>query len=207
MGSSTTVATASPRAPECGWTCSRPFPGTAPTRCAISCFATVGFANDGNFTWERFDERYTADLADGLGNLASRSLAMLEKYRGGIVPADSTTSLDASGEGAVRAYAEAMEALDLRAGAEAAWGLVTMANQYIVQTAPWALAKQGREPELDHALGGAGPLSDPPGGPGLPLHAGQGGGTLEAPRAGCLAGWRMAAGRAPCGHRTTGEEA
>ena len=37
----------------------------------------VGFENDGNFSWERFDERYTADLADGLGNLASRALAML----------------------------------------------------------------------------------------------------------------------------------
>ena len=46
----------------------------------------VGFEADGNFTWDRFDERYTADLADGLGNLASRSLAMVAKYRGGVVP-------------------------------------------------------------------------------------------------------------------------
>ena len=46
----------------------------------------VGFEADGNFTWDRFDERYTADLADGLGNLASRSLAMLAKYRDGVVP-------------------------------------------------------------------------------------------------------------------------
>jgi Methionyl-tRNA synthetase len=48
----------------------------------------VGFEADGNFTWDRFDERYTADLADGLGNLASRSLAMVAKYRGGVVPAE-----------------------------------------------------------------------------------------------------------------------
>ena len=48
----------------------------------------VGFEADGNFTWERFDERYTADLADGLGNLASRTLAMLAKYRDGMVPID-----------------------------------------------------------------------------------------------------------------------
>ena len=46
----------------------------------------VGFEADGNFTWDRFDERYTSDLADGFGNLASRSLAMLIKYRGGVVP-------------------------------------------------------------------------------------------------------------------------
>ena len=43
----------------------------------------VGFEADGNFTWDRFDERYTADLADGLGNLASRSLAMLVEVPGG----------------------------------------------------------------------------------------------------------------------------
>lgn len=113
----------------------------------------IGFANDGNFTWERFDERYLSDLADGLGNLASRSLAMIEKYRAGIVPAETTTSLDEAGRATVATYAAAMNALDLRGAAEAAWGLVTSANQYIVHTAPWALAKQGKDTELDQALG------------------------------------------------------
>jgi methionyl-tRNA synthetase len=113
----------------------------------------VGFDGDGNFTWTRFDERYTADLADGLGNLASRSLAMLAKYRDGVVPADTTaTPLDAAGHRAVDTYARAMDAFDIRGGGEAAWALVTEANQYIVQTAPWALAKQGRNEELDQAL-------------------------------------------------------
>ena len=46
----------------------------------------IGFTNDGDFTWERFDERYAADLADGIGNLASRTLAMIEKYRDGPDP-------------------------------------------------------------------------------------------------------------------------
>ena len=112
----------------------------------------VGFANDGTFTWERFDERYQADLADGLGNLASRSLAMLERYRGGTVPAGGTTPLDQAGERAVASYGTAMDALDLRAGLDAAWELVTAANQYIVQTAPWALAKRGADADLDTAL-------------------------------------------------------
>lgn len=112
----------------------------------------VGFANDGNFGWERFDERYTADLADGLGNLASRSLAMIEKYRGGRVPEGSRSALDEAGEQAIRHYAAQMDSLDLRGGAEAAWGLVTAANQFIVQTAPWTLAKQQREAELDQVL-------------------------------------------------------
>jgi methionyl-tRNA synthetase len=95
---------------------------------------------------------YTADLADGLGNLASRSLAMLAKYRDGLVPAGEETSLDQAGAEAVRSYEQAMECNDLRGAAEAAWRIVTAANQYIVQTAPWALAKAGREAELDTAL-------------------------------------------------------
>ena len=113
----------------------------------------VGFSSDGNFTWDRFDERYTADLADGLGNLAARSLAMLAKYRDGIVPADrSSTPLDDEGIAAVAQYARAMDQFDLRSGAEALGTLVTAANHYIVHTAPWSLAKQQREAELDQVL-------------------------------------------------------
>jgi methionyl-tRNA synthetase len=113
----------------------------------------VGFEADGNFTWERFDERYTADLADGFGNLASRSLAMLARYRAGKVAAGrAVTSLDASGFAAVRRYIETMDRLDLRGGAEAVFGLVGDANHYVQQSAPWTLAKQGRETDLDDVL-------------------------------------------------------
>jgi methionyl-tRNA synthetase len=112
----------------------------------------VGFENDGNFSWERFDERYTADLADGLGNLASRSLAMLAKYRDGIVPDAPATRLDEAGTRVLAEYAAAMDRLDLRAGAAVAWELVSEANGYIVATAPWSLAKAGRDAELDAAL-------------------------------------------------------
>jgi methionyl-tRNA synthetase len=117
----------------------------------------VGFEADGNFTWDRFDERYTADLADGLGNLVSRSLAMLAKYRDGVVPAaGEETPLDVAGREVVAAYATAMDSLDLRGGAEAAWGLVATANLYIQQVAPWALAKSGRDEELDRSLAALG---------------------------------------------------
>jgi methionyl-tRNA synthetase len=113
----------------------------------------VGFEADGNFSWDRFDERYTADLADGLGNLVSRSLAMIAKYREGIVPpAQDDTELDQAGRDAMRAYARGMDAHDLRSGAEAAWALVATANLYIQQVAPWKLAKEGRDAELDVAL-------------------------------------------------------
>src|SRR2546426_11286511 len=48
----------------------------------------VGFENDGDFTWERFDARYTSELADTFGDLGSRSLARLHRYRSGTVPRD-----------------------------------------------------------------------------------------------------------------------
>ncbi len=113
----------------------------------------VGFEADGNFTWERFDERYTADLADGLGNLASRTLAMLGKYRDGTVPGSPReTSLDQLAEKAVEEYGRAMDALDLRAGAEATWTIVSGANLFVQQAAPWSLAKAGKEEELDQVL-------------------------------------------------------
>jgi methionyl-tRNA synthetase len=113
----------------------------------------VGFENDGNFTWERFDERYNSDLADGLGNLAARSLAMLARYRDGVVPdAVDDTPLDQAGARLMESYAVAMDALDLRSGCERAWALVTEANQYIVAEAPWALAKAGDNAGLDRAL-------------------------------------------------------
>jgi methionyl-tRNA synthetase len=114
----------------------------------------VGFEADGNFSWERFDERYTADLADGLGNLASRSLAMLQKYRAGKVPElRQPTALDLAGEKALADYARAMDSIDLRGGAEAAWTLVAAANMFVQQTAPWALAKAEKQSELDDVLG------------------------------------------------------
>jgi len=117
----------------------------------------VGFEADGNFTWERFDERYTADLADGLGNLASRSLAMIARYRAGRVPeGGGGTTLDASGLAAVGRYGELMDRLDLRGAAEALGRLVTDANLYVQQSAPWTLAKEGRERELDEVLGALG---------------------------------------------------
>jgi len=113
----------------------------------------VGFESDGNFSWERFDERYSADLADGLGNLASRVLAMVAKYRQGTVPAaDSDTALDIQGREAATVYQTAMDALDLRGGVEAAWSHVAAANLFVAREAPWDRAKRGEEAALDAVL-------------------------------------------------------
>ncbi|HET9065130.1 MAG TPA: methionine--tRNA ligase [Gemmatimonadales bacterium] len=113
----------------------------------------VGFESDGDFSFERFDARYASDLADGLGNLASRVTAMLVKYRQGRV-AESTarTDLDARADALVATYVAAMSALDLRGGAIAIEQLVTAADGFVSSSAPWALAKAGRDPELDAVL-------------------------------------------------------
>ncbi len=112
----------------------------------------IGFEADGNFTWDRFDERYNSDLADGLGNLASRTLAMLAKYRDGVVPSGGETELDRAAVAALDEYRAAMDGYDLRQGLEIAWGLVSKANLFVTESAPWALAKEGNDSQLDESL-------------------------------------------------------
>jgi methionyl-tRNA synthetase len=116
----------------------------------------VGFEADGNFTWERFDARYTAELADTLGNLVSRALSMVHRYRGGAVPRDPSnfaTPLEEAGLAAADAYAAAMDALDLQGGAAQIGELAARANRYVEETTPWTLAKApARAAELDTVL-------------------------------------------------------
>ena len=115
----------------------------------------VGFEGDGNFTWERFDTRYTADLADTFGNLVSRALSMVERYRGGTVPADPRgwdTPLERAAEEALGAYGRAMDALALQDGAAQLIELASRANRYVEETAPWKLAKERNDAELDSVL-------------------------------------------------------
>jgi methionyl-tRNA synthetase len=112
----------------------------------------VGFENDGDFSLERFDARYDGDLANGLGNLAARVTAMVEKYRNGIVPAGAAEPLDVAGDECAAGFAAAMSAIDVKGGAELISRLVSEANGYIVATAPWALAKGGDDVRLDATL-------------------------------------------------------
>lgn len=108
---------------------------------------------DGSFSWERFDARYAADLADGFGNLASRVLAMLVKYRNGTVPQSADrTELDGFGDDAVTRYREAMDNYLLHDGAAAAWDLVARANSFIEESAPWSLYKNDVRDRLDAVL-------------------------------------------------------
>ncbi|HKW41058.1 MAG TPA: methionine--tRNA ligase [Gemmatimonadales bacterium] len=117
----------------------------------------VGFESDGDFTWERLDARYSADLADTLGNLVKRSLDMIHRYRGGTVPRASAASaapLDRAARDAVLEYRRAMDGNRLEEGAARWIKLAARANGYIQETAPWELAKGGanKAAELDQVL-------------------------------------------------------
>jgi methionyl-tRNA synthetase len=116
----------------------------------------VGFDNDGDFTWERFDARYTSELADTIGNLVSRALTMIVNYRGGSVPRDPRgydTPLEAAARDALAAYGRAMDANRVQEGAAQLVTLAGAANRYVEETAPYKLAKQpDKAAELDSVL-------------------------------------------------------
>jgi methionyl-tRNA synthetase len=107
---------------------------------------------DGNWTDEGFRARYHAELANGLGNLVNRSLSMLRRYRGGVVPPRS----DELAADTVRVVSETRAHLEqnkLQAGLICIWSLVTRANQYVDQTAPFKLAKDAAQAaRLDEVL-------------------------------------------------------
>ena len=105
----------------------------------------IAFGQDGSFSWESMVARYNADLANGLGNLASRVLSMIVSYFDGVVPEPGPDA----GQGALqRAVADAlppyragMESFAFHESLDAAFGIVRGANAFIVATAPWNLAK------------------------------------------------------------------
>jgi methionyl-tRNA synthetase len=122
----------------------------------------VGFENDGNFSWDRFDARYVADLADTFGNLVSRTLSMVQRYRGGVVPelpagtrssSEAEDALERIAQETLGAYGRAMDALDLQQGAALVIELASHANRYIETHAPWKLAKEKKDGPLDGVLG------------------------------------------------------
>jgi len=114
----------------------------------------VPWNGDGDFSWTRFDERYTADLADDLGNLVNRTLSMIERYRAGVVPAGARTSLDERAAVVLDAYRAAMDANLLHQGAAAAMELASAANAFVVERAPWQQVKDpALASELDTTLG------------------------------------------------------
>ncbi len=115
----------------------------------------IAFGQDGDFTWERFEDRYNVDLANNFGNLVSRVVSMVHRYRQGrlIVPSREPGSLARKATEAVATYRQAMDRYALQQGIEAALSLVDATNEYITTVEPWIVAKDpGREDELDRQL-------------------------------------------------------
>ncbi|MBI2835053.1 MAG: methionine--tRNA ligase [Acidobacteria bacterium] len=104
----------------------------------------IAYGSDGDFSWERYEERYNVDLANNLGNLVSRVAAMADRYLEGRVVggrADPHDRLAAVAEGAVGDYRRAMDAYALHEGAAAAYRVIDATNEFIAATAPWVLVR------------------------------------------------------------------
>jgi methionyl-tRNA synthetase len=114
----------------------------------------ISFGSDGDFSFERYEERYNVDLANNLGNLVSRVSAMAHRYRSGrLAPAASPGRLAEVATACVEDYRCSMEAFALEAGVAAAFRLVDATNEFIASTEPWTLAKDpSNEDRLSQVL-------------------------------------------------------
>jgi methionyl-tRNA synthetase len=110
----------------------------------------IVFGQDGSFSFDALVQRYNADLANGLGNLASRTLTMITRYFKGEVPYPSRAGSRAAEENAITETARQtiaefhalFEQRQFSRALEVAWGLVSAVDKYIVESQPWALGEK-----------------------------------------------------------------
>jgi len=116
----------------------------------------VSFGQDGSVSPEGFEIRYTTELANEYGNLASRILAMISRYREGLVPfAEPPRALVDDFDGLVGRVRDRFDATEVTAALDEAWRLVRRLNQYAQDEAPWQLAKDPEAADrLDRILYG-----------------------------------------------------
>ncbi len=103
----------------------------------------VTFGQDGSFAYDALIQRYNADLANGLGNLASRTLAMINQYRGSRIPhSDGAGDIAATAQEATEEALAAFDAFNFSKGLETLWSFISVIDKFIVERAPWQLAKE-----------------------------------------------------------------
>jgi len=116
----------------------------------------IPFGADGNFSFDALVNRYNADLANGLGNLVSRTLNMIHQYRDGKVPqwqdGVGTEVADKARE-VLTTFPAAFEGFEYNKALESLWGLLSSVDKFIVTQAPWVLAKK-QDPESQRVLDG-----------------------------------------------------
>jgi methionyl-tRNA synthetase len=116
----------------------------------------VRFGQDGEVSPEGFETRYTTELANEYGNLASRTLAMIGRYRDGVVPeAEAAPELGREFDGLAEAVQRQIDDLELTGALDELWQRVKRLNAYVQEEEPWQLAKDDSEAErLDSVLYG-----------------------------------------------------
>ena len=114
----------------------------------------IPFGSDGSFSWEDMQARYTSELANDFGNLASRLIAMVEKYCDGVIPAVANDSeLSYLLNETVVAADKAMVALDFQGGITSIMEFCKRVNGYVTEKEPWSIAKDPeRNSELNSVL-------------------------------------------------------
>ena len=113
----------------------------------------IPFGSDGSFSWEDMSARYTSELANDFGNLASRLTAMIEKYCDGVLPAPANEPVLQAGLAEAAAIADkCIIALDFQGGIVAIMEFCKQVNGYVTEHAPWALAKDPAKIEDLHRV-------------------------------------------------------
>ena len=113
----------------------------------------VVFGQDGNFSYDALVQRYNSDLANGLGNLSSRTLALIHQNFAGKIPAGpGDAAIAESAKVAADAALNAYERLEFSKALETIWGFIGVLDRFIVERAPWNLAKSGDTAKLADTL-------------------------------------------------------
>ena len=118
----------------------------------------IVFGQDGAFSLDALVTRYNSELANGLGNLASRTLTMIKQYRDGIIPTPALAAdhpLAVSARTTIETVIRSFDAFEFSRGLEAIWSMLAGVDRFIVEQSPWKLAKASGEAgrqQLDDAL-------------------------------------------------------